>query len=521
MISSFSMSARFSSARFAAVFTALMAAVLLISATGMNAADINAKSASLIDVSSALTLAKDGDIVKVPAGVVTWTSTLYITKNVTFLGAGASSTIITNGITGASSRPPLVKIDLARNLPFRMSGFTFRGGVATAADTNGEIRINAASHSFRIDHCTFDNLHGTYLGIAGFVWGVIDHCLFKLHSDHPITICHNTWNGATFGNGAWADDAYWGSEKFLFVEDNVFDNSTDKCAIDAFEGARFVIRHNQFHNCDVTAHGSEGQGRGTKQVEEYSNSFVYDSGAGAAAQLRSGSLLTFNNTYRNFASGHVLQVYRPFHKSPHWGPANGKNLYDENEPKSVTGYWERGTHTGASGSYDVVDSTKNWTSNQWYSPGTLFMVRNITTETASTLNYVWALSNTSNTITCSKLVFESDQRTTFNKGDVYEIWKVNRALDQPGSGKTVLLQGMGNWPSTAQPMNQANEPCYSWNNKNAVTGADIKLTASGPQIKEGRDFFNGTPKPGYTPYTYPHPLTGPAPPTNLQIASQP
>ncbi len=31
-------------------------------------------------------------------------------------------------------------------------------------------------------------------------------------------------------------------------------------------------------------------------------------------------------------------------------------------------------------------------------------------------------------------------------------------------------------------------------------------SASIPWITEGRDFFN-TPMPGYTPYTYPHPLT--------------
>ena len=31
-------------------------------------------------------------------------------------------------------------------------------------------------------------------------------------------------------------------------------------------------------------------------------------------------------------------------------------------------------------------------------------------------------------------------------------------------------------------------------------------------LVEGRDYYNNTPMPGYTPYTYPHPLTKGLPP---------
>ena len=54
MISSFSISAKFSPTRFVRVLTALMAGVLLIPAGGMKAASINARSASLSDVSAAV-----------------------------------------------------------------------------------------------------------------------------------------------------------------------------------------------------------------------------------------------------------------------------------------------------------------------------------------------------------------------------------------------------------------------------------------------------------------------------------
>ncbi|MEO0248454.1 MAG: hypothetical protein ABIN58_02700, partial [candidate division WOR-3 bacterium] len=69
------------------------------------------------------------------------------------------------------------------------------------------------------------------------------------------------------------------------------------------------------------------------------------------------------------------------------------------------------------------------------------------------------------------------------------------------------------------------EPVYGWNN--TFTGSQlgvgqVRLSASVPQVREGRDYFNDIPKPGYQPYTYPHPLTvdgtsSPAPPSNLRI----
>ena len=150
-------------------------------------------------------------------------------------------------------------------------------------------------------------------------------------------------------------------------------------------------------------------------------------------------------------------------------------------------------------------------------PGTAFIVRNRTTETISTQAYVWAIANTANTITCSQIVFETDPKVTFNPGDTYEIWKVNYVLDQPGAGRTVLLNGMGDWPTTMQSVNQVDEPCYSWNNKNLTKNVTVNLGSTEPQMTEGHAFFNNVVKADYKPYTYPHPLTSLAPPANLQV----
>jgi len=55
------------------------------------------------------------------------------------------------------------------------------------------------------------------------------------------------------------------------------------------------------------------------------------------------------------------------------------------------------------------------------------------------------------------------------------------------------------------------EPIYEWNNTVDIAGPHIVVADLCPQvyafIQENRDFYNNTPRPGYTPYTYPHPLT--------------
>ena len=123
----------------------------------------------------------------------------------------------------------------------------------------------------------------------------------------------------------------------------------------------------------------------------------------------------------------------------------------------------------------------------------------------------FAIGSDANTVKCSALTFFGNY-VTFNNGDTYEIWKISQALDQPGTGKSDLLTGLGAWNNSASltrpygDPHQIGEPCYSWNNRAAKDEKPLNLSASEPSIKEGRDFFNNTPKPGYKPFTYPHPL---------------
>jgi hypothetical protein len=76
--------------------------------------------------------------------------------------------------------------------------------------------------------------------------------------------------------------------------------------------------------------------------------------------------------------------------------------------------------------------------------------------------------------------------------------------DQIGCGQDQTL-----WTVESPYPVQSLIPMYQWNN----TKSGVPLTVNvrngcSPIIVENRDYYNGTEKPGYTPYTYPHPLRG-------------
>lgn len=91
--------------------------------------------------------------------------------------------------------------------------------------------------------------------------------------------------------------------------------------------------------------------------------------------------------------------------------------------------------------------------------------------------------------------------------------------------------GMGRVTASASSDQYAyvgdSEPAYIWNNSGSYRiglpdyGGTECLNPDGTSnyVVAGRDYFNGTPKPGYQKFVYPHPLTtsGPARPSNLRV----
>jgi hypothetical protein len=552
-----------------------LAAVLLNMVGQAHGAIIHAASAYLVDVTAAINLAVDGDTVIVPPGTASWASRLDITKAITLQGAttvsGNHSTpmtatdatiILDNTPRSGSGSVGVIKATLSAGQKFRLTGFTFRNGSLTnGAGGNGGINLVSqggyGAAIMRVDHCHFDRwLQPKDIYVNGWVYGVSDHCIHDMPSNANVfsfLIWYSTYGSTpqlaqAHGHGSWADYPWYGTERFFFIEDNTINGNgqgpTSGC-IDAKVGARYVARYNTFNNAQPNSHGTEGgPDRGVRVSEVYNNHFHWTIAHGGG-QWRSGTEIWHDNTWDGMENNSdvcsALCIFREMAQDLPLGAANGNNPWDNNDPHGV---YDSGRDNSSANSQGVMhDSTKSWSPGQWVG----YSITNTTTGLAS---YITA--NDAHSITCVVYQDPNSQKITFHSGNTYSIYKVLKAMDQPGTGKgDQLTEGS----QTVAPTNQARrsqlwprnaqEPCYSWNNvytpKNIAYGF-----ASGtyPTHVANRDFFNlGS---GFTAnsipsavsgryvaslngvnftseYVYPHPLVSnvPAPPTGLRIVFGP
>jgi hypothetical protein len=342
-------------------------------------------------------------------------------------------------------------------------------------------------------------------------FGVLDHNIFDVTGGggHCATVGMGVYGSNSYqqGAGSFADYAHYGSANFVFLEDNTMNNSGSQTAgnVDAVPGGRYVLRYNILNN--TLWGGGHGLDNGIPpgiRAGEYYKNEIYPTSVCCGSwggQQRSGSLLSWGNTWHttngNFVKGKSLAIYRLVWTYLPWGGATGVNPWDCNDTEGngtfVAGHsphlYGSGTHTGANGATVLVDSTKNWATNQWVeqSNGSFELV-NISN---SGLPPGEILSNTSNTITYS-LYNDSGGPTTFNSGNSYQIHKVLVPAHSIGRGKGDLVTypsgNGGSQPQNPRWLNEQLEPCYSWD---SYGGSAVGLwSQSGKVLLENRDFYN-------------------------------
>lgn len=326
-------------------------ALVFIFCVLLQAGDYNAASCSREDVGAAIATATHGDTVHVPAGDCVWTVQLDITVGLHLRGAGVGVTTIRDNIAkdgSANSRLISVSVNSPNN--FRLSDISF---VGQATDPNvynqGHIAIGGTQTAFRLHNFSFNTPQTTIVRTSGAALGLIDSCTVN-GNRNILTALPAGWGGSAYGDGSWAEQIYWGSDKAIYVEDCTLTANNDPFVtnfVDAFEGARIVIRHNAFTQGNISSHGTDsgGRRRGVRQMEVYENTFTFPAGMASdfIVWIRGGTGVVFGNTVT--APGGINQLVKLLNcrdgtscGGP-WGPfgtCDGSSPYDQNS--NSTGY---------------------------------------------------------------------------------------------------------------------------------------------------------------------------------------
>jgi hypothetical protein len=525
---------------FALLFSALSVATL-------HAATHAAATCNTSDVQTAINAAAEGDTVTIPAGTCTWTSGVTISgKGITVTGAGAgriiaytpdthtiatgtltvtiggfspgiSGTSILTGETlrvsetGARSNWMQGTVTSYNGTTLTMnitstggSGTTHRWLVSTIPTT---VLINdsgTAMFSVTEDSSVHTNLSGFKIALGNgtgdgvdFISGggqaiLLHDCWIEQGSGDSV---HTTasrgvvWNCSfdsspfsmaplavhlqPFDQTAWSSPSYFGmsdtdGQHNFYVETSDFHAYLN--ATDNDEGARSVFRYNLFNNAGFGTHGADTSLIGQRYFEYYNNTGVFNGYADGT---------TFNMNWWFFIRGGTFVIH------DNTLPPLNSTDYPNKPDLNLT----------------VMNLQRNAGANPCWGSGTT-----------------------------SGADYHAPQQV--GMGHV-----TGTGVD--GLGRSTYSIASWGWP-TPEYVGDS-EPGYVWANSRSSLNVQASDYGSGQSdsctgstydksanyIVANRDYFNGsTPKPGYTPYTYPHPLTqgsgggggggnNPNPPTGL------
>lgn len=519
-------------------FLPFLFAALLIGEQGARAADVWAADASLSAVTTAYNACVDGDTLRIPADTKDWDGNLTVAgKWLTIKGAGAGQTIIRDHWSGGTE---ILRIRVPDGKTNRLIGveFQYNGG---ATKFNGILDFRADVTNFNtgtrmeIESCRFDFSTASSAAPIYCFWrnlfGVVHFCEFSMRQGSSIGlyIYNDDWKGNGKADVSYHDPSNFGSDQFLFIEDNYIHRDLGRfyAFTDAYRGARYVVRSNRVTSCWMEMHGTDSgqRQRGTRAVEIYNNEWFFNGAIGNEAtgylvNQRSGVSVVYSNTYTEPTSTKwrmVMDAYRRFYQFTPWGPGNGVDPADINDPANP---YVTGIATGG-GSLSLTDSGKNWTPNQWVG----YTLRRTSPLWSGGWDYSYILANTATTLTVEQnngYWHGSPAEITFANGDHYEINKVIYFQDQPGRAQGGQLTSAD--PPACYPAgwnDQVNEVCYQWENR--WKGNLINWEPQCVQIVGGVHFSNNVAKPGYTPFPYPYGTAGggnpppPQRPANLKI----
>jgi len=568
-------------------FTAQLGLLFVLPAS-LRAAVIQAQSVARSDVRTAINAAQDGDTVMVPAGTGVWSNGVSIIgKRITLQGAGMEQTVIHDrteyAITIKGGKPfRITGIGFDGTGSVNGRSITLREGEWSSFRVD-HCRFFNERHSFDfmqvraagvIDHCRFDSLElkgggdhvviyasGNYsaawkrppgMGTADAIY--IEDCTFNFftsgNSDRPyvgmgkgarVVFRHNVANHGCFeAFGAYNHTTGRRGTVSFECYDNVFGG--DCYCLFTIKGGTATIFNNT-----ITGYGKGCFNLTNYRSIPYGTQVQYKPCDGMRAIDGNMAFETGTHTGGNNAS--TLRC-----SGKQWTPGQwvgwalwnttddsvGRITTNTADTITAAGGLKEGYTVVSAGTVTAVKGTKMTCAGKSWGWGhfeEFCWVYNVTDG-----SYGRVLDNGPDTITArleggtlnAWTVGDQFQVTQvrphggiekdWDTGDAFKIANGYPGLDQIGRAQDADAENL-------QP--QLHSPLYEWNN--TVNGQNLNPWVKGggtpphserDHIKKNRDFFCDTPRPGYTPYTYPHPLTlgggdTPAPPAFRSVAPAP
>jgi hypothetical protein len=486
-------------------------------AASCNQADVNAV------INGPTHTAVDGDVIQIPAGSCTWTTGITVPTHIGITISGAGTPNSTAATVGASSSCTQTSITVAGgivafratptygNSTMRLSCMSVAPGTgsSTAASILGTC-TSSGCPSLRMDNLTFPNWVGhtsaAYaVTVAGDMFGVVDHnTLTGVPAAYLqlMELSHASYLGVGYwGDNAWAQPEDYGTAKFLFFENNTFNNAgccEDEVSAGTLEnegGTRAVARYNHFTimdnlNVSLTWHGTEtsGRPRSGRAYEYYGNTWSCDTinGCPPSVGVRGGTGLVWGNTFSATAGSFFSTIlYMPTYRTvgnPNstWGPCDGSSPYDSNDG---TAYWS-GSIGSVSGSnpytITVSGTSPGWTSNQWSPNGAPYSIHDITRANGGEI-----ASNGANTLTTTWLGGPGAWVPIV--GDSIQILRATVCIDQAGGRGAGLLYNPS-IPANTISANAVPSPTYLWMNS-ASPAPGAVAAANTARVIQNRDFY--------------------------------
>lgn len=344
--------------------------------------------------------ATDGDTITLPSGTFTWITGVNISKAITVQGAGAiSSTDGGSSTTGTdrttvvdhipTSEHKLLGFTVAAGKTARVTGINFLSESITPTTQAGMIQINGGSNCIRIDHNHFSYSTSTSgapstIAVYGGVTGVIDHNYFdQPPGNGPVGVYLQ--NGTQPGDAAYSAANDYGTDKFIYMEDNRWRNGYLGDANTG--GQRFIYRYNsgvmEFDDNDhiaagyVANHGiTSSRGRSSRAFEYYKNNFSVNGSIGlnkSPFPINGGTALIWGNAITQYRYVTEIGYTRkdnstyPYGSTPSgWGNCNGSSgtVWDGGGGYPCLDQPGRGQGDLLSGSFPNIVNTRTGTPAQ-------------------------------------------------------------------------------------------------------------------------------------------------------------